>query len=99
MGYKDGFETAFALGRYKSLSISLASSIKHPVDIVATLDQARRGACWICKKLQTHEICKDIPFSEVLNNQKMHSAEVIGRLNDYYKSVLKESNSKISLNL
>lgn len=87
------------LGKYKSLSITLASSIKHPVDIAITLDKTKLGACWICMKSQTSNTCGDIPFSEVLSNQRTYSMEVINKLYEYFHPVLKESSSGINLSV
>ncbi|XP_011686641.1 PREDICTED: uncharacterized protein LOC105449245 isoform X2 [Wasmannia auropunctata] len=94
IGYRDGFETAFTLGRYKGLAAVSTSAPEHPADVAAVLDKTRRGACRICdvesrrKAPSPHE---DAPFDEVLNEQRAHSAEVIGRLREYFEPILKRS--------
>lgn len=102
VGYKDGFETAFTLGRYKGLTAASTSMSEHPVDVAAVLNKTRRGACWICdvesrnKTFNPHEIA---PFFEVLNEQRIHSAEVISRLHEYLEPVLKKSGIEINSTL
>lgn len=99
IGYKDGFETAFALGRYKSLTVASTSMSEHPADVSAALDKTRRGACWICdmeSRNKTSNPYENAPFSEVLNEQRTHSAEVINRLHEYFEPVLKKSGIAIN---
>ncbi|EFN79931.1 uncharacterized protein LOC105187314 [Harpegnathos saltator] len=100
IGYKDGFKTAFILGKYKGLSHALSSNIKHPVDIAATLDKTKRGICWICKmeSENTTYNYENISFSEILKNQKKHSTEVLNKLHEHFQPVLKESNIEVDLN-
>lgn len=98
IGYKDGFKTAFTLGKYKSLAISLSSTVKHPEDITAILDKTRRGACWICSmESQNKTWNENIQFSEILNKQRAHSAAVINRLNEYFEPILNKSGIKTNL--
>jgi len=91
MGYKDGFETAFVLGRCKGLLAVISPTLKHSADVTAVLDKTRRGACWICSvKSKQNEIepnYEQIPFSEILNNQKTYSVDVIKRLHEYTESL------------
>ncbi|XP_014467664.1 PREDICTED: uncharacterized protein LOC106740795 [Dinoponera quadriceps] len=100
IGYEDGFKTAFMLGKYKSLSLVLLSGIKHPVDVAITLDKTKQGICWICSMESQNITCnyESISFSEVLNNQRKHSTEIINKLHEHFQSVLKEPNIKIGLN-
>jgi len=93
MGYKDGFEIAFMLGRYKGLLAAMSPSLKHSADVTVVLDKTRRGACWICSVESQNEIessYEQIPFSEILNNQKTYSVEVIKRLREYTESLLEK---------
>lgn len=100
MGYKDGFETAFVLGKCKSLVNVISPTMKHPTDVTAVLDKTRRGACEICnvelqnKNIQNYE---HIPFSEVLNDQKTYSAKVIKTLYEYIEPLLEKSDIQINL--
>ncbi|KAL0128884.1 hypothetical protein PUN28_003924 [Cardiocondyla obscurior] len=98
IGYKDGFETAFALGRYKGLVAASTSASKHPTDVAAALDKTRRGACWICDMESQNKAgtSQNAPFSEILNEQRAHSAEVISRLREYFKPLLKKSGIEIN---
>ncbi|KAL6263965.1 hypothetical protein P5V15_004046 [Pogonomyrmex californicus] len=95
IGFKDGFKTAFMLGRYKGLAIvSMPSTLEHPADVTAILDKTRRGACWICSiesQSETSNLPETAPFSEILNEQRMHSTKIISRLCEYFKPVLKKS--------
>lgn len=99
MGFKDGFETAFILGRYKALSTILSNStLKHPPDITSLLDKTRRGECWICSIESQNEMSvryKDTPFSEILCKQRAHCLEATNRLHEYFKSLLRESKIEI----
>jgi len=94
MGYKDGFEIAFMLGRYKGLLAAMSPTLKHSADVTAVLDKTRRGACWICNVESQNEITpsyEQIPFSEILNNQKVYSAEVTKGLREYTESFLEKT--------
>ncbi|XP_011167796.1 uncharacterized protein LOC105201470 isoform X2 [Solenopsis invicta] len=102
IGYKDGFETAFALGRYKGLTVAAMPTLEHPPDVSATLDKTRRGACWICNmesQNKTSSPHENTPFSEILNEQRVHSTEVISKLHEYFKPILKKSDISINLTL
>lgn len=102
MGYKDGFETAFMLGRYKGLAAFSSSMSEHPVDVITALDKTRRGACWICNvesRNKTSSPKENASFSEVLNEQRAHSTEVINRLHEYLEPVLKKSGIGINSTL
>lgn len=98
IGYADGFKTAFILGKYKSLSLGLSSNIKHPVDVTVILDKTKQGVCWICSMESQNITYEDISFTEVLNNQRKYSTEVINKLHEHFQPVLKESSIKTSLN-
>ncbi|XP_050455720.1 uncharacterized protein LOC126853734 [Cataglyphis hispanica] len=94
IGYKDGFETAFKLGKCKSLATILSPTLKHPADVATVLDKTRRGACWICSVESQNETCntyENIQFSEILNNQRIHSKTVINRLHEYFEPILNKS--------
>ncbi|GAB1863565.1 hypothetical protein CAJAP_04644 [Camponotus japonicus] len=100
LGYKDGFETAFKLGKYKSLATILAPTLKHPTDIATILDKTRRGACWICimeSQNKIGNIHENVQFSEILNNQRIHSAAVISRLHEYFEPILNETSIETNL--
>lgn len=96
IGFKDGFETAFILGKYKSLTATLSPSIHH-ADIAAILEKTRRGACHICSAESQGSNVHDMPFSDILKDQKTHSTKVINRLNEYFEPILNNSNIKINL--
>jgi len=94
IGYKDGFETAFTLGRYKGLIAASTFMLEHPADVVAVLDKTRRGACWICdveSRNKTSNPHENALFSEVLNEQRVHSTNVISKLHEYFEPILKKS--------
>ncbi|KYN19522.1 PREDICTED: uncharacterized protein LOC108761459 [Trachymyrmex cornetzi] len=102
IGYKDGFETAFTLGRYKGLAVASTLTLEHPTDVAAVLKRARRGACWICEvesRNKTSNLHEKAPFSEVLNEQREHSAETINRLHEYLEPILKKSGIEINSTL
>lgn len=102
VGYKDGFETAFTLGRYKGLAAASTSTSEHPADVAAVLDKTRRAACWICdveSRNKTSNPHENAPFSEILNEQRIHSAEVISRLHEYLEPILKKSGIGINSTL
>lgn len=87
------------MGRYKSLA-TLASTLKYPADIATVLDKTRRGACWICLMESQNKTCnvhENIQFSEMLNNQRIHSAAVISRLHEYFEPILNESDTETNL--
>lgn len=92
VGFKDGFETAFVLGKYKSLIATLSPTSKHPADIAAILEKTRRGACHICSVESQNPDIHDMPFSEILKDQKTHSARVINRLHEYLEPISNNSN-------
>nr|XP_012228952.1 PREDICTED: yae1 domain-containing protein 1 [Linepithema humile] len=96
IGFKDGFETAFTLGKYKSLAATLSSTSKHPTDIAAILEKTRRGACHICSAESQNPNIHDMPFSEILKDQKTHSTKVINRLHEYFEPILNNSNIGIN---
>ncbi|KYN03499.1 PREDICTED: uncharacterized protein LOC108773409 [Cyphomyrmex costatus] len=99
IGYKDGFETAFILGRYKGLAAASTFTLEHPTDVAVALEKTRRGACWICnvesqtKPFNPHE---NASFSEILSKQRENSAEVINRLHEYFKLDLEKSDTGIN---
>lgn len=102
IGYKDGFETAFTLGRYKGLAAASTFTLEHPTDVAAVLKRTRRGACWICKvesQNKTSNSHEQAPFSEVLSKQREHSAEVINRLHEHFEPILKKSGIEINSTL
>ncbi|EZA51287.1 hypothetical protein DMN91_012905 [Ooceraea biroi] len=102
IGYKDGFETAFTLGRYKSLVTALSPTTKHPDDVTAVFDQTRRGACWICSVESRNEAkpsYQHVPFSEILNQQRTHSVQVIERLREYREAILQKAGIRIDRRL
>lgn len=103
IGYKDGFETAFTLGRYKGLAAASTPTLdRHPADVSAVLGKTRRGACLICNmesRDKTSSPHENAPFSEILNEQRLHSAEVIRRLHEYLEPVLKKSGIGINSTL
>ncbi|XP_019883841.1 uncharacterized protein LOC105253837 isoform X2 [Camponotus floridanus] len=64
------------------------------LDIATVLDKTRRGACWICimeSQNKIGNIHENVQFSEILNNQRIHSAAVISRLHEYFEPILNES--------
>jgi len=91
IGFKDGFETAFVLGKYKSLITTLSPS-KHPADIAAILEKTRRGACNICSAESVRNPNIHISFSEILKDQRAHSTKVINRLHEHFEPILNNSN-------
>jgi len=102
IGYKDGFETAFTLGRYKGLIAASTFTSEHPADVVAVLDKTRRGACRICdveSQNKTSNPHENAPFCEVLNEQREHSTDVINRLHEYFEPILKKSGIGINSTL
>ena len=102
IGYKDGFETAFTLGRYKGLAAALTFTLEHPTDVAAVLKRARRGACGICEvesQNKTSNSHEKAPFSKVLSEQREHSAEVINKLHNYLEPILKKSDIEINSTL
>lgn len=88
------------LGKYKSLNFDLSSNIKHSVDVVGILNEAKQDMCWICsmESQNTTRNYEDLSFAEILNIQRRHSTEVINKLHEQLQTVLKESNIEIGLN-
>lgn len=95
IGFEDGFKTAFVLGKYKSLIATVSSTLKHPTDIAAILEKTRRGACHICSVESQNPNVHDMPFSEILENQRTHSTKVINRLHEYFEPILNNSNIRM----
>lgn len=92
-GYEEGFKTAFILGKFKSLINAMPQNTEHPQHIREVLDKTRRGACCICvTESQSADESIQKPLSQIVNEQRAHSAERIQALRQYFRSYVKELN-------
>lgn len=87
-GYEEAFKTAFALGKFKSLMLSMPPDTKYPPDVREILNLTRRGACYICKVKNEENIeFEEESMSEILHSQRQHSVKIIERLRQYFGPV------------
>lgn len=91
-GYEEGFQTAFLLGKFKSLLNSIPSNIEHPQDIKEILDKTRRGACRLCATASQDSSTEEKSFSEITNEQRAHSMQVLDTLHEYFQPYSKPLN-------
>lgn len=91
-GYKEAFETAFLLGKFKSLLNAMPRDIEHPQNIKKILDKTRRGACRVCatESQDTSDVEKS--FTEIVNEQRLHSVSVLQTLYEYFQSHAEHAN-------
>ncbi|XP_011882421.1 PREDICTED: uncharacterized protein LOC105570076 [Vollenhovia emeryi] len=96
IGFKDGFEAAFPLGRLKGLAVAATPTREHPAHVLAALDKTRRGACRICDVGSSNQR-EGIAFERALDEQKIHSMEVLARLHMYFEPILKKLGIDINM--
>ncbi|XP_012285447.1 uncharacterized protein LOC105702445 [Orussus abietinus] len=91
-GYKDGFQTTFALGKYKSLAFVLPKDHVCPKEVEAVLNNIKRGACYICTEQDktSGSNVNEKSFSECQKNQKDHAEKIIQMLHEYYETVMRK---------
>ncbi|XP_076765642.1 uncharacterized protein LOC143432697 [Xylocopa sonorina] len=92
IGYKEGFRTAFMLGKFKSLLNTASQDVKHPQNIKEILNKTRRGICHICMTESESGNNIEKPFSEIINEQKTHSINVLETLHQYFQPYVKQIN-------
>ncbi|XP_017891635.1 putative tRNA 2'-phosphotransferase [Ceratina calcarata] len=88
-GYKEGFQTAFLLGKFKSLLNVVPPNVERPQNIKEILDKTRRGACYLCMTA-SHE--EEKSFSQIDNEQQLHSIRILQTLHEYFQPYAKPLN-------
>ncbi|XP_031833550.1 uncharacterized protein LOC116427399 isoform X2 [Nomia melanderi] len=92
-GYEEGFKNGFILGKFKSLLNTVPQVNEHPQDIKEILNKTKRGVCNIClMESQNVNYETQKPFSQVIDEQRNHSTEVIQRLCQYFQPHVKKLN-------
>lgn len=91
-GYEEAFETAFILGKFKSLLNVIPQDVILPEHIKKILDKTRRGACYICMIESQGKNDMQKSFSQIINEQKKHSLNIIKILDEYFQPYVKELN-------
>ncbi|CAL7949628.1 unnamed protein product [Xylocopa violacea] len=92
IGYKEGFQTAFLLGKFKSLLNTISQDEKHPQNIKEILNKTRKGICHICMTESESVNNKQKSFSEIINEQRTHSINVLDTLYQYFQPYVKQIN-------
>lgn len=91
-GYKEGFQTAFILGRFKSLLNSVPKDVEYPQNIKEILDKTKRGACHICAAEFQDIDNTNKSFDEILDEQRSYSVQVLQTLYKYFQPYVKQLN-------
>lgn len=91
-GYKEGFHTAFILGKFKSLLNSTPRDVEYPQNIKEILDKTRRGACHMCAAELQDINDTNKRFDEILDQQRSYSVQVLQMLYEYFQSYVKQLN-------
>ncbi|OAD56917.1 hypothetical protein WN48_02442 [Eufriesea mexicana] len=89
IGYREGFQTAFILGKFKSLLNTIPQDVSHPQNITENLDKTKRGACHLCIT-DTNNAQKI--FSKIINEQRLYSGRVLQTLYQYFQPYVKQLN-------
>lgn len=88
-GYKEGFQTAFILGKFKSLLNSTPKDVEYPQNIKEILDKTRRGTCHMCAvKIQN----TNKSFNEIFDEQRSYSVQVLQMLYEYFQPYVEQLN-------
>lgn len=91
-GYKEGFQTAFILGKFKSLLNAIPKDVEHPQNIKEIFDKTRRGACHICVA-ELHNVNNtQKSFDEIINEQRSYSVKVLQTSYEYFQPYVKQLN-------
>ncbi|PBC33919.1 uncharacterized protein LOC108003963 [Apis cerana] len=90
-GYKEGFQIAFILGKFKSLLNIISRDVEHPQNINEILDKIKRGICHICVT-EFQNINDQKIFSEIINEQRSYSLKVLQTLYQYFQPYVKQLN-------
>ncbi|KAK1118360.1 hypothetical protein K0M31_015062 [Melipona bicolor] len=90
-GYKKGFQTAFILGKFKSLLNSVPKDVEYPQNIKEILNKTRRGACHMCAAEQDINSTNK-SFDEILDEQRSYSVQVLQTLYEYFQPYVKQLN-------
>ena len=91
-GYKEGFQTAFILGKFKSLLNSVPKDVEYPQNIKEILDKTKRGACHICAAEFQDIDNTNKSFDEILDEQRSYSVQVLQTLYKYFQPYVKQLN-------
>ena len=91
-GYKEGFQTAFMLGKFKSLLNSTPRDVEYPQNVKEILDKTRRGACHMCAAKLQDINSTNKSFDEILDEQRSYSVQVLQMLYEYFQPYAKQLN-------
>lgn len=91
-GYREGFRTAFILGKFKSLLNVMPRDTEHSRNTNEILDKARRGVCNICKTEAEGTDNAQKPLSEIITEQRTHSVKVLQTLYQNFQPYVNEIN-------
>ncbi|XP_034176870.1 uncharacterized protein LOC117602677 [Osmia lignaria lignaria] len=92
IGYKEAFQTAFILGKFKSILNFNPQDVKLPDHIKEILDKTRRGACYICMEESEGRNDMQKSLSQIINEQRTYSLNIIQTLYEYFQPYVKELN-------
>ncbi|XP_043511907.1 uncharacterized protein LOC122529655 isoform X1 [Frieseomelitta varia] len=92
-GYKEGFQTAFILGKFKSLLNSTPGDVEYPQNIKEILDKTRKGVCYMCAtKLEDMSETNQKSFDQIFDEQRSYSVQVLQMLYEYFQPYVKQLN-------
>lgn len=92
IGYVDGFQVAFILGKYKAIANLYLNDIQHPQEIVDIINTTKRGACYICKLEQDS---KNLDLRAIELHQE-HTNMILNKLYNYFSPLLKNKNMDLT---
>ncbi|KAL2738393.1 yae1 domain-containing protein 1 [Vespula maculifrons] len=106
MGYKDAFNIAFMLGKYKGLISSTQQNVELSSFVKNILHETKKGICYICNEesqsKDINEQTEDIPFIDLVEKQKTYSKNVIKTLHKNLELIMIKNNidvEKLALNI
>ncbi|XP_046829548.1 uncharacterized protein LOC124428969 [Vespa crabro] len=99
MGYKDAFNTAFMLGKYKGLINSMQQNMELSSVVKDILHETKKGICYICneesKNKDVNGQIEDVPFIDIIEKQKTYSKNVIKTLHKNLELIIVKNNIDI----
>ncbi|XP_047360482.1 uncharacterized protein LOC124953317 [Vespa velutina] len=99
MGYKDAFNTAFMLGKYKGLISSMQQNMELSSVVKDILHETKKGICYICnEESQNKDVngqIEDMPFIDIIEKQKTYSKNVIKTLHKNLELIMVKNNIDI----
>ncbi|XP_035727971.1 uncharacterized protein LOC118444127 [Vespa mandarinia] len=99
MGYKDAFNTAFMLGKYKGLISSMQQNMELSSVVNDILHETKKGICYICNEESQNKDdngqIEDMPFINIIEKQKTYSKNIIKTLHKNLELIMVKNNIDI----